>query len=263
MGTGLAPIVIEVRARSFGLTDIGRCRKNNEDSFICDDEMRMYVVCDGVGAKEGGEVASASAVEEALGFVRRGRNVVRAYAQAPTMEALVAVRRLLEAAVQHACYMVYGLGEMEPERRGMSTTMSALLITEPAAFVAQVGDSRVYRVRGDETIQLTDDHTLFNYKLKLGMLTPEEIEREADKHVITRAVGHRDYVQVDTNPVDITPGDVFLLCSDGLHSYLDEGEVAEVLCRGPLETAPDRFVTLANQRGGQDNITAVVVVAEE
>ena len=251
-----------MRARSFALTDIGRCRKNNEDSYICDDELLMYVVCDGVGAKEGGEVASANAVEETLGFVRRGRNVVRAYAEAPTVEALVAVRRLLESAVQHACYMVYGMGEMDPGRRGMSTTMSALLIARPAAFVAQVGDSRVYRVRGGETVQLTEDHTLFNYKLKMGMLTPEEIAQETDKHVITRAVGHRDYVQVDTCLVDIAPQDVFVLCSDGLHSYLDDGEVGSVLGEGPIEDAAERFVSLANSRGGQDNITAVVVVAE-
>jgi PPM family protein phosphatase len=256
------PILRPVRVRSFALSDIGRARKNNEDSYICDDEMRMYVVCDGVGAKEGGEVASANAVEETLGFVRRGRNVVRSYAEAPTVEALIAVRRLVESAVQHACYMVYGMGEMEPTRRGMSTTMSALLITKPAAFVAQVGDSRVYRVRGAEAVQLTEDHTLFNYKLKLGLLTPEEIERETDKHVITRAVGHRDYVQVDTCLVDVAPQDVFLLCSDGLHSYLDDGEVAVVLQEGPLEEAAERFVALANYRGGQDNITAVVVVAE-
>jgi protein phosphatase len=254
--------VSAVRVRSFGLTDIGRCRKNNEDSYLCDDDVQMYVVCDGVGAKEGGEVASANAVEETLGFVRRGRNVVRAYTDAPTVESLVAVRRLLESAVQHACYMVYGMGEMEPERRGMSTTMSALLITHPAAFVAQVGDSRVYRVRDGEAVQLTEDHTLFNYKLKMGMLTPEEIAQETDKHVITRAVGHRDYVQVDTCLVDVAPRDVFVLCSDGLHSYLDDGEVGAVIDEGPIEEAAHRFVSLANERGGQDNITAVVVVTE-
>jgi protein phosphatase len=245
------------------MTDVGRCRANNEDAYLCDDDMQMYVVCDGVGAKEGGEIASANAVEEALGFVRRGRNVVNSYAEAPTSESMVAVRRLLESAVQHACYMVYGMGEMEPGRRGMSTTMSTLLLTRPGAFVAQVGDSRVYRIRGDATEQLTEDHTLFNYKLKHGMLTPEEIEREADKHVITRAVGHRDYVQVDTCLVDHAPGDVFVLCSDGLHSYLDDGEVVWILGEGPIESAADRFVNLANDRGGQDNITAVVVLVEE
>lgn len=257
------PILCAVRVRSFGMTDVGRCRANNEDAYICDDDMRMYVVCDGVGAKEGGEVASAHAVEEALGFVRRGRNVVRAYADGPTNEALIAVRRLLESAVQHACYMVYGMGELEPMRRGMSTTMSSLLLTRPAAFVAQVGDSRVYRVRGGVAEQLTEDHTLFNYKLKHGMLTQEEIEREADKHVITRAVGHRDYVQVDTCYVDVSPGDTFVLCSDGLHSYFDEdGEVAAVLAEGSIESSANRLVDMANQRGGQDNITAVVVVVE-
>jgi PPM family protein phosphatase len=174
------------------------------------------------------------------------------------MDAIERVRRLLESGVQQACYMIYGLAELDPAKRGMSTTLSVLLLRNTRAFVAQVGDSRVYRLRGTEITQLTEDHTLVNYKLKQGLITPEEAKSEA-KNVITRAVGHRDYVEVDTSDTDVTAGDKFFLCTDGFHNYLqDDAELSALMHGGPAEIAY-RAVELANGRGGRDNITAVVV----
>jgi PPM family protein phosphatase len=166
--------------------------------------------------------------------------------------------------VKSACYMVFGMAELDPEKKGMSTTLSALLISAGYAFAVHVGDSRVYRVRKDAVLQLTEDHTLINYKVKHGMMTKAEAEKASGKNVITRAVGHKDYVQVDTADIDVAPGDRFLLCSDGLHGYFQtEDEVLQLCADGELEECAEAAVALANQRGGKDNITAVVIEALE
>jgi protein phosphatase len=134
-----------------------------------------------------------------------------------------------------------------------------LLIRANLAFAAHVGDSRVYRVRQNTVLQLTEDHTLINYKVKHGMMTKAEAEKASGKNVITRAVGHKDYVQVDTADIDTAVGDRFLLCSDGLHGYFtDDYEVAELCGDGELEECAEAAIAMANQRGGKDNITAVV-----
>jgi protein phosphatase len=168
------------------------------------------------------------------------------------------VRRLLENAVQSACYMVFGMGQLDPRQRGMSSTLSSLLICGTMAYIAQVGDSRVYLTRDGKTAQLTEDHTLVNFRLKLGLITAEEAANAPGKNVITRAVGHQDYVEVD---LESRPGDRFMLCSDGLHGYLGDGELDELMI-GEREAVADRFIELANDRGGRDNITVVVCDVE-
>lgn len=247
--------------RSHGESDVGRRRQVNEDSFLSDDGIGLYIVADGVGGHAKGEVASAQAVEEVHGFVQRGLDVVDRYLESPVEQHAFAVRRLLEGAVQAACYMVFGLAELDPARRGMSTTMSALMLVENLGIVAQVGDSRVYRLRQGQCSQLTEDHTLVNYKLKHGLITPEEAKRAPGKNVITRAVGHRDYVQVDTLSCDVEAGDRFMLCSDGLHGYISNEEVAPLLRSGDLEHVARQMVDIANGRGGKDNITVLLIDA--
>jgi len=174
------------------------------------------------------------------------------------------IRRLLESGVQSACYMVFGMAQLDPEKKGMSTTCSAMLVRAGIAFAAHVGDSRVYRIRDGHVIQLTEDHTLINYKVKHGMMTKAEAEKAAGKNVITRAVGHKDYVQVDTADIDVAAGDRFLLCSDGLHGYFEsDKEVADLCVDGDLEECAESAIALANARGGKDNITAVVIEAND
>jgi protein phosphatase len=126
------------------------------------------------------------------------------------------------------------------------------------AVTAQVGDSRIYRMNGGETEQLTEDHTLIAWQLKQGLITPQEARKSPHRNVITRAVGNRDYVQVDTGLVPLRKGDRFLLCSDGLHGYLHQADIAPIAELGG-EAAVKRFIELANERGGKDNITAVLV----
>ncbi|MBS1120528.1 MAG: protein serine/threonine phosphatase [Deltaproteobacteria bacterium] len=244
-------------------TDVGRKRQINEDAFFADDERGFYVVADGVGGHNKGEIASREAVEQLRMWIYgAGRDLDRLVDQVVEgdTDGVWEIRRLLESGVKNACYMVFGMAELDPEKRGMSTTMSALLIRGGLAFAAHVGDSRVYRVRGDTVLQLTEDHTLINYKVKHGMMTRAEAEKAQGKNVITRAVGHKDYVQVDTADIDTVDGDRFLLCSDGLHGYFsNDKDVADLCGEGALEECAEAAISLANQRGGKDNITAVVV----
>jgi len=245
--------------RSFSATDVGKKRQLNEDAFQCDDPLGLFVVADGVGGHAKGEVASAEAVDQIHSFVKQGREQIKQLQLKGDDGARQAVRRLVESAVQSACYMVFGMAQQDPTQKGMSTTISALLIVDGIGFTAQVGDSRIYRIRDGSGAQLTEDHTLINYKIKQGLITPDEARTMRGKNVITRAVGHKDYVEVDTNEVEVRAGDHYLLCSDGLHGYLSDGELEELMSAGPEKDAPQRFVDLANQRGGKDNITVVIV----
>jgi serine/threonine protein phosphatase PrpC len=258
---------LEIQRIGFGRTDIGRLRAVNEDAFLVDDQLGLYVVADGMGGHSAGEVASAEAIETLHNMVRRERDVMaridelafdtgpKGSRRPPTMYRAL---RILESAVQAATYMIFGLSENNPERRGMGTTLSALFVRGSFALTAQVGDSRVYRVSEGRVEQMTEDHTLIAWQLKRGLITAEEARTSHQKNVITRAVGSRDYVQVDTNYVPVQAGDSFLLCSDGLHGYLSDGEIAEVMQRSP-EDATLRLIELANERGGKDNITSIAV----
>jgi protein phosphatase len=225
--------------------------------MLFDDDLGLYIVCDGVGGNAKGEVASAESVELVQSWVRRWRKTLNTFVAEPTAENSGLVRRLLESAVQSACYMVFGMGQLDPRQKGMSSTLSSLLVSGGTAFIAQVGDSRVYLCRDGKTAQLTEDHTLVNFRLKLGLITAEEAANSPGKNVITRAVGHQDYVEVDTIDLAVQPGDRFVLCSDGLHGYLMDGEI-DGLVAGDRDAVSSRLIELANERGGRDNITVVV-----
>ena len=248
---------------SVARTDVGRRRQINEDAFFRDDARGFYVVADGVGGHNKGEIASREAVDQLRSWVYGAQRDLDRLVERVGLgetECVWEIRRLLESGVKSACYMVYGMAELDPEKKGMSTTLSALLIRAGLAFAVHVGDSRVYRVRGGGVLQLTEDHTLINYKVKHGMMTKAEAEKAAGKNVITRAVGHKDYVQVDTADIDIAVGDRFLLCSDGLHGYFaHDKEVVDLCGDGDLEECAEAAVATANQRGGKDNITALVL----
>jgi protein phosphatase len=255
----------DVKLLSVARTDVGRKRQINEDAFFRDDVRGFYVVADGVGGHNKGEIASREAVDHLKSWVYGAARDLDRLVERVTFgesECVWEIRRLLESGVKNACYMIHSMAQLDPEKKGMSTTLSALLVRANLAFGVHVGDSRVYRVRGQSALQLTEDHTLINYKLKHGMLTKAEAEKASGKNVITRAVGHKDYVQVDTADIDVAVGDRFLLCSDGLHGYFtSDTEVVELCADGALEECAEAAVGLANQRGGKDNITALVIEA--
>src|SRR5262249_11534088 len=216
------------------------------------------VVGAGTGGRDGGEVASQEAVETVYGMVKRGIGNLHELADPIVEEDVRGGSRLMESSIQAATYMVFSMAEMDRGKTGMGTTLSALLVLGEYAVTAQVGDSRIYRVMGDKVEQLTEDHTLIAWQLKQGLITPQEAKKSPHRNVITRAVGNRDYVQVDTSLVKLAPGDRFLLCSDGLHGYLRESDIAPIVALTG-EEAVKKFIALANERGGKDNITAILV----
>lgn len=247
--------------RHFGLSDRGKVRANNEDTFLADPQLGLFVVCDGVGGRARGEVASRETAGYIWEWVKRHRDAIEEAANDPAGPAthVSDLCSLVRGAIQNACYMVHGLGQLDPDRRGMSTTASVLLVVERLGVIGQVGDSRVYLLREDKAAQLTEDHTLLNYQLKHGLITEEQARKSSSKNVITRAIGHRDYVDADVRPIALHDADRLLLCSDGLHGYFEaEGEI-ESLIGGDLEEAVRRAVDTANARGGGDNITALIV----
>jgi len=258
-----------VQSRGHGISDVGRRRLANEDAYLVDDALGLYVVADGMGGHRAGEVASSEAIDALRGMVRDDEAQLAPVEllvpdlpmqnEAPT--SLQAAMRVMERAVQAATYMVYGISQALPEHHGMGTTLSALLLRGHYAVVTQVGDSRIYRIRGWDVSQLTEDHTLVAWQMKKGLITAEQAKTSRQRNVITRAVGSKEYVQVDTHVVAVQPGDGFLLCSDGLHGYVQPDELPSLFNLG-LELAAQRAVELANQRGGKDNITAIFVVVE-
>ncbi len=243
--------------RAYGATDVGRRRQVNEDAFLCEDTLGLWVVADGMGGHAAGEIASQEAIDTIWGMVKRGKRALALDGKF-TNEKANAACRLLEGAVQAATYMVYAMAELDAEKTGMGTTISAMMAVGRHAITAQVGDSRIYQVRNSDVVQLTEDHTLIAWQLKQGLITEEESKRSKHRNVITRAVGNRDYVQVDTGIVDLELGDQYLLCSDGLHGYLKVAEIPEIAAAGGHESVK-RFIDLANRRGGKDNITAILV----
>ena len=244
---------------SYSQTDVGRKRNHNEDFHFADDVLGLYIVADGVGGQARGEVASKEAVEQVHNWVLSHRSLIENYKKTPEESYVFKIRRMLESGIQSACYMVFGISDQIGDGRKMATTMSVALFIENVLFIGQVGDSRIYRLREGEILQLTEDHTLLNYKLKQGLITPEEAVNFKKKNVITRAVGHMDYVEPDIFHYGVESGDRYLLCSDGLHGYFHNlDEIAEILS-DELPSVPGKFIELANSRGGKDNITAIVL----
>lgn len=244
--------------RSFGKTDVGRHRKVNEDAFFRDDDLRLYVVADGMGGHAAGEIASGEAVDTIYGMVKRGLHTVGDLKEPLTEPRARSVCRLLEGAIQAATYMIFAIAELDRDKSGMGTTISAAMVVGHSWVTGQVGDSRVYRVRQNQAVQLTEDHTLIAWQMKQGLISEAEAKTSPHRNVITRAVGNRDYVEVDTNIYPLEPGDQYLLCSDGLHGYLQLEEIPAIASAGG-ESAVEQFIQLANNRGGRDNITAVLV----
>lgn len=245
-------------------TDIGRKREGNEDNFLVDCDLGLFVVADGMGGHAAGEVASAltvHAVHEVLmahAPLLHGRMGPGAAASEPGGQE---VTKLLELAVSTASDRVYAKGLSDARMRGMGTTLSALLVLGTRAFVAHVGDSRIYLLRGGVVNQVTDDHTVARELVRLGMVRPEHLAQIPRKNAITRAVGVYAHVEVDTLSFDVLPNDRFLLCSDGLSGYLDDSSepLAPFLELEDGDAAVRNLIAFANDRGGKDNITAVVV----
>lgn len=248
-----------MKIQVFGQTDVGRKRQQNEDSFLLDDEAGIYIVADGMGGHNAGEIASAKAVEVVRSHVREHIDVLERLKVDPSPENRSAAQHLIEQAVQRACAEIWRIAQADSGKRGMGTTLVCVAIAGDRAVIGHVGDSRVYLYRQGQAHRLTEDHTLVAAQLKAGTITKEQAATSQYRNVITRAVGIQESVQVDTLLVDLVPGDLFMLCSDGLHGYLGDEETPRLLGAAPWDQLPRKFIELANARGGKDNITVVCV----
>ena len=246
--------------RFFAATDVGKLRDHNEDNFLVDKKLALFVVADGMGGHAAGEVASALAVHAVHEEIKREKQLLTDYSEQVTGHIPKRdVSALMEFAVQRACAKVHEEAQADQNKRGMGTTISVLLVAGQQGFIAHVGDSRIYLLRSGKVQQITEDHTVYNELIKRGKLTRDQIEKVAQKNAITRAVGVYERVEVDTLVIELLPGDTFLLCSDGMHGYLETpGELAAAMALDSAEGAKG-LITLANDRGGKDNITNVIV----
>ena len=247
--------------KSWARTDVGHKRKHNEDAFLVDKDLGLYAVADGMGGHAAGEVASAQAVKSIRDALAEGKPILEAFTKSPTVESREQIASLMERAIHKACADIYAIAGSDLGKRGMGTTVVALLAAGRKAVVGHVGDSRVYLYRNGRAHQLTEDHTIIQEQLKRGLITKEQVPTADNKNVITRAVGIQPSVAVDTLVTDLLPGDLFVLCSDGLHGYLQDDELPQLLAQ-ERDKLPDLLVDLALQRGGKDNVTAVCLSIE-
>ena len=248
-----------MKALSAGLTDVGRKRNHNEDSFLVDEELQLFVVADGMGGHAGGGTASRLAVETIDREMRAAKTAPDHPFDSNSPLQDSPLPEYLRGAVEKACFEIFKAAQEDPRLAGMGTTTIALCVHGEHALFAHVGDSRAYLVRGDLIQQISEDHSLVNEQIKAGMITPEEAKHSRYKNIITRSVGFEEEVQVDVMGIVTEPGDFFILCSDGLANLVDDKEIREVVSSGSLEDAPKKLIELANERGGDDNITVIVV----
>ncbi len=242
----------------YAATDVGRLRDHNEDNYLIDKKLSLFVVADGMGGHAAGEIASALAVRIIHEELKKDASAIED--AAPQTRGTKQILVLLEHAVQKACARIHEEAKADVNKRGMGTTLSALLIAGSHGFIAHVGDSRIYLLRDGRIQQVTEDHTVYNELVKRGKLTKDQIEKVAQKNAITRAVGVYERVEVDTLFIEVLPGDQFLLASDGLHGYIAHtAELEPYFDEENGQTAADGLIELANKKGGKDNITAVLV----
>jgi PPM family protein phosphatase len=249
-----------VRIRYAGNTNVGMKRTHNEDSLYLIPSQNLYLVADGMGGHASGEVASQMAVETVAQFFQETAeddeitwpfkmDKDKEYQENRLISAVkLANKRIFESAIE------------QPRLKGMGTTCVIVYFTGGGVYVGHVGDSRVYRIRGNTLTQLTEDHSLLNDYIKMKELTAEEIENFPHKNVIVRALGMKETVNVDTMFEIPQSGDIYLLCSDGLSGMIDNETMRQIVVqyREDLEVCCNKLIEKANENGGTDNITCVL-----
>lgn len=245
---------------AFGKSDVGRVRDHNEDFLLIDAELGLYVVCDGMGGHAAGEVASKMAATAVRDFLHGHKAALDAFDGSE--DACQQAAALLREAIETASNSVYTLASSDRGKHGMGTTCVSMLIRGGKGIMGHVGDSRLYLHRDGQVYQLSEDHTYLNEAVRQGVMTLEQAQQSPHSNVITRAVGTQASVTVDSLLIDVLPGDTYLLCSDGLTSYTtDAVELGQLLANEDATTIPGTLVQLANDRGGEDNVTTVIIRA--
>jgi serine/threonine protein phosphatase PrpC len=250
---------------AFGRTDVGRRRKINEDSFLVAPDTHLYAVCDGMGGHAAGEVASRMAIETLAAFVERSaaeREITWPFG----LDANLSFdANRLKTAIRLANARVFQAADNREELTGMGTTVVTVLVSGDTMTIGSAGDSRCYLVRDGALKQLTRDDSWVSAALGEGILNSDDVEHHPLRNVITKAVGARDAIDLDVLEHDLRPGDLVMLCSDGLHGMVNDQEIERIVLASPgsLEETTARLVDAANEAGGRDNVTVVLLRRKE
>jgi PPM family protein phosphatase len=237
-------------------TDPGLARENNEDSVTVDEPTRLGILADGMGGYNAGEVASGMATT----FIKSelGRGLAQAGRHANARE----VRRAMEICVDNANRSIFNAANSNPQYSGMGTTLVVGVFQDGRLMLGHIGDSRCYRLRGSQLEQITKDHSLLQEQMDAGLITPEQAATSTNKNLVTRALGVEDAVLLEVNEHRVEPGDLYLMCSDGLSDMLDDEAIAHILgSEGSLEQKSVQLVDAANANGGRDNISVLLAQA--
>jgi len=240
----------------YAQTDPGRTRENNEDSVAFDAATQIGVLADGMGGYNAGEIASGMATAYIKSELARWLSEASQQANAGE------VQRAIEICVDNANRSIYGASCSNSQYAGMGTTLVVGVFHDRRLLLGHVGDSRCYRWRGNVLVQITKDHSLLQEQIDAGLLTPEQAATAPNKNLVTRALGVDDVVLLELNEHRVEPGDIYLICSDGLSDMMQDAEIAEILQNGAsLALMAAQLVTLANENGGRDNITVLLIQA--
>ena len=247
----------------YARTDPGPVREHNEDAFLVDQEIGVFVIADGMGGHAAGEVASRMAVETVREVLtdEGDPEETRLVRDIEPQDPADVLRERLRYAMNQASVRIRRESEARPETRGMGTTVVVLVVEGEQAHFAHVGDSRAYLFRDGRLLRLTRDHTVVQQEIDAGRLTAELARLVPHKHILTQSVGFHGPVEPDTTTRVILPGDRFILCSDGLTDPLDDEQIRKVIEGQPFELLADALVQAALDAGGEDNVTVVTVAA--
>jgi serine/threonine protein phosphatase PrpC len=249
-------LTIDVGSR----TDVGRIRENNEDAFLVVAPLELYVVSDGMGGEAHGEVASHIAVETISEHCQSAGADLSTPLFGEARPELSARTNRLASAVNLANRRIYETSERDPEHRGMGATVVAAWVEGPKLSLVHVGDSRVYLLRAGALGQLTADHSLVAEQVRRGYITPQQAESSELQNVLTRALGPHDEIEIDAAEHTLKPGDTLILCTDGVTRMVSDEEIASTLLTTTgAQAAADRIIELANENGGIDNSTVIIV----
>lgn len=243
--------------RAVGRTDIGLIRKVNEDSFLCEkledvDDAYLYIVADGMGGHNAGEVASSMAVQEVALYIKENTDALK-HGEKEILD-------LIRNAILHANDKVYKTSIIKSNCLGMGTTLSMALVKDSSIYIGHVGDSRIYLIRGKKITRLTEDHSLVEELIKSGSLRPEDAKYHPQRNVITRALGTEYTLEPDVYRRDMQSSDIILLCTDGLSNAVrEEDMVKAVHSTSDLDEACGILIEKAKKNGGYDNITAIII----
>ncbi len=236
-----------MRFLTWCLTDKGLKRQSNQDSFLVDEHLGLFIVADGVGGHRGGEVASALAVETVREVISQMK------------DSTVPVKQILQQAFEEASHIIFDRASAEPQLDGMGTTMVLGYYNKGKLFIGNAGDSRCYLFRKPFIWQLTEDHSLINEQIRLGLMTEEQARKTIGKNMITRSVGFERDVFPDMLEREVSIGDTYIFCSDGLSGMISDEKIAQIMLETALDRSTDVLVQNALANGGDDNVTVLVL----